>query len=124
MLELASLWEGTGNKQHEIYMPNANPILAYPTQPIFHLVRLGLALDMKWSCRTIKGHTRTCIRSAKVHLGSKRYLDTNILVWATQNSDLSPNAKWVCFLVEYGVYSLDYFVKEATVLDRTLSEIQ
>ena len=29
-------------KQYEIYMPNANPTLANPTPPIFHLLMLGI----------------------------------------------------------------------------------
>ena len=32
------------DKQHEIYMPNANPALAYPTPPIFHLLVLGVGV--------------------------------------------------------------------------------
>ena len=32
------------DKQHEIYMPNANPALAYPTPPIFHLLALGVGI--------------------------------------------------------------------------------
>ena len=33
---LATQHKGTGNKQHEIYMPNANRTLMYPTHTIFH----------------------------------------------------------------------------------------
>ena len=30
-----------GHKQHEMYMPNTNPNLAYPTRTIFHRLALG-----------------------------------------------------------------------------------
>ena len=41
---LGTKHEVTGSKQHEIYMPNVNLTLAYPTQTISYWLALGLAL--------------------------------------------------------------------------------
>ena len=38
---LAAQHEGTGNKQHEIYMGNANPTLAYQMKTLLHWLVLG-----------------------------------------------------------------------------------
>ena len=64
------------NKQHEIYMPNANQTLAYPTQTIFYLLTLGVALSAPGFTLGAWGFT----------LGPRRLLDTNMLVSATQKS--------------------------------------
>ena len=41
---LGTQCEGTGNKRHEMYMPNANPTLTYLKQTILHWLGLGLML--------------------------------------------------------------------------------
>ena len=51
--------EGAGNKQHEMYMPNANPTLAHPTRTIFHWLALGPALGiigLHWALLALVGH--------------------------------------------------------------------
>ena len=44
---MATQRKETGHKQHEIYMPNANPTLVYPMQIIFHWLMLGVMLGQR-----------------------------------------------------------------------------
>ena len=49
---LASQCEKTGDKQHEIDTPNVNLTLPYPTQTIFHWLKLGIRPAVLTLCPT------------------------------------------------------------------------
>ena len=61
------------HKQHEMYMANANHILAYPRRTIFYWFVLGLALGL-WG---------RALSQAGFALGLQGVLDTNMLISAT-----------------------------------------
>ena len=67
-------------------MPNANPTLAYPTRTIFHWLALGLTFGIigsRWPSLTHTGHYWL---ELGVALGLQGFLDSNMLVSATQKS--------------------------------------
>ena len=61
------------DKQHEMYMPNANPNLAYPMRTISHWLALGLALSVQGVALGVRGFA----------LGPQVFLDINMLVYPT-----------------------------------------
>ena len=73
---------------------NVNTGLAYPTRTIFHLLALGLALDV-WA------HDRACVESARVF----RYQNVGIPNANSAHLGVLANTRtqceWFCVAVEY-----------------------
>ena len=64
-----------------MYMANANQILAYQMQTILHLLALGLALSLEG---LLLGLQWLALGLQGLALGLRGFLDTNMLVSATQ----------------------------------------
>ena len=69
------------NKQHEMYMANANQTLAHPTHTIFNWLMLGLALGLQGLALGLQG---LVLGLQGFVLGQRGFSDTNMLVTAIQ----------------------------------------
>ena len=115
----ATQCEGTGHKQHKIYMPNANPILAYPMRTLFHWLTLGLALVPPGFALGPSGFLDTN-RSVSACVGGLQQC-----VWGREKCFRGLDQReWVRVVAEYRLLCPYYTMRWVCVLVKFVSKTQ